>query len=406
MSQPSPLAMAQQNARALRDSGDLAGAREMLDQTLEGAKVALGEDNPEVIATGQVLAGLHREAGDPMAARRVLEEAYAAGQLHLGDAHPLMLSISFDLGGVAEELGNRHEARRAFGRLAAHGPAVFGADHWTVRAAREYLGDAQPSAELTIPAEEPPAPPPMQFPSSAAFALPSTPPQMPQPAQPQAPPQPSQPYAPPQSGPPYAPPHSSPPYGAPQSGPPYAPPVTGQSPSGGGYAPQPVYTPPPPGAAYGGDSEPTYHVTRPRKVRGATVAAMIAAAAAVLAAGFVAIQVLFTGDEPPAPPVTQSQGPRLAGDPPTELKVRVDGTAITVSWKDPTDGTVPFIVAGAQAGRQHKAMATINPGETTATINGLNPRLGYCFTVLAVYSSDEYAASGQVCTERNTPTPG
>ncbi|MGN9913559.1 tetratricopeptide repeat protein [Phytohabitans sp. LJ34] len=362
MSQPSPLATAQQNARALRDAGDLAGARVMLDQTLEGAKAALGEDSPDVIATGQVLAGLHREAGDPMAARRVLEEAYAAGQLHLGDGHPLMLSISFDLGGVAEELGNRHEARRAFGRVATLGPTVFGDDHWTVRAAREYLGEAPPSVELTIPSEEPPAPPPMQFPSSAAFALPNTPPARPAPAVPAAPPTP----------------------------------------------PAPVYTPPPP--AYRVESEPTYHVSRqPRKVRGATVAAIIAAAAAVLAAGFVAIQVVFTGgggDGDTPPPAAVSTGPRLAGEPPTDLKVRVDGNAITVTWKDPTEGTVPFIVAGAQAGRQHKAMATINPGETSATINGLNPRLGYCFTVLAVYSTDEYAASGQVCTERNTPTPG
>lgn len=365
VSQPSPLATAQQNARALRDAGDLAGARVMLDQTLEGAKAALGEDNVDVIATGQVLAGLHREAGDPMAARRVLEEAYAAGQLHLGDGHPLMLSISFDLGGVAEELGNRHEARRAFGRVATLGAAAFGDDHWTVRAAREYLGDAQPSAELTIPSEEPPAPPPMQFPSSAAFALPAQ--QAPAPV-PQAPP----------------PPAPAPTYHTP---------------------PAPAYNPAP---TYGGDSEPTYHVTRPRKVRGATVAAIIAAAAAVLAAGFVAIQVVFTGggDGGEKPPPPASQGPRLAGEPPTDLKVRVDGSAITVTWKDPTEGTVPFIVAGAQAGRQHKAMATINPGETSATINGLNPRLGYCFTVLAVYSSDEYAASGQVCTERNTPTPG
>lgn len=356
VSQPSPLATAQQNARALRDAGDLAGARVMLGQTLEGAKAALGEDNPDVIATGQVLAGLHREAGDPMAARRVLEEAYAAGQLHLGDGHPLMLSISFDLGGVAEELGNRHEARRAFGRVATLGPAVFGDDHWTVRAAREYLGEAPPSVELTIPSEEPPAPPPMQFPSSAAFALPS--PQQTQPPPVQPPPAPA-------------------------------------------YRPAPV-------PAYGGDSEPTYHVSRqPRKVRGATVAAIIAAAAAVLAAGFVAIQVVFTGgSEETPPPAAASEGPRLAGEPPTDLKVRVDGNAITVTWKDPTEGTVPFIVAGAQAGRQHKAMATINPGDTSATINGLNPRLGYCFTVLAVYSTDEYAASGQVCTERNTPTPG
>lgn len=385
VSQPSPLATAQQNARALRDAGDLAGARVMLDQTLEGAKVALGEDNPDVIATAQVLAGLHREAGDPMAARRVLEEAYAAGQLHLGDGHPLMLSISFDLGGVAEELGNRHEARRAFGRVATLGPAVFGDDHWTVRAAREYLGDAQPSAELTIPSEEPPAPPPMQFPSSAAFALPSAPPVQP----PQAPA-----YGQPAT-PAYSHPAPAPAYNAPQQAPAYNPPPPG-----------PAYNPPPAGPGYGGDSEPTYHVSSPRKVRGATVAAIIAAAAAVLAAGFVAIQVVFAGGGGDTPPPAASQGPRLAGEPPTDLKVRVDGTAITVSWKDPTEGTVPFIVAGAQAGRQHKAMATISPGETTATINGLNPRLGYCFTVLAVYSTDEYATSGQVCTEGSAATPG
>ncbi|WP_281369058.1 fibronectin type III domain-containing protein [Phytohabitans rumicis] len=346
MSQPSHLALAQQNARAMRDAGDLSNARVMLDQTLEGARAALGEDSPEVLATAHVLAGLHREAGDPAAARRVLEEAYGAGQLRLGDAHPLMLAISFDLGGVAEELGNRHEARRAFGRVAAHGPAVLGDEHWTVRAAREYLGDAQPSVELTIPPELPPPPPPMQFPSSAAFSIPSAP-------QPSAPP---------------APIH-----------------------------PAPVHTP-------NYSQEPTYQVRPPRRVRGATVAAMIAAAAAVVAAGFVGIQVFMNsgGDDPGT---RQTQGPRLAGDPPTELSLRVDGTAITVTWKDPSDGTVPFIVSGAQTGRQHRAMATVSPGETTYTINGLNPRLGYCFTVLAVYSTDQYATSGQVCTERNSPTP-
>jgi hypothetical protein len=357
VSQPSHLALAQQNARAMRDSGDLANARVMLDQTLEGAKAALGEDNPEVLATAHVLAGLHREAGDPAAARRVLEEAYAAGQLRLGDAHPLMLAISFDLGGVAEELGNRHEARRAFGRVAAHGPALLGEDHWTVRAAREYLGDAQPSAELTIPAEAPPPPPPMQFPSSAAFSIPGAG----------------------QGAVPSAPPRSAPP----------AP-----------IQPAPAYSPPP-----NYSQEPTYQVTaRPRRVRGATVAAMIAAAAAVVAAGFVGIQV-FLNNGGGDPGTKQTQGPRLAGDPPTELKLRVDGTAITITWKDPSEGTVPFIVAGAQSGRQHKAMASLGPGETAYTINGLNPRLGYCFTVLAVYSTDEYAASGQVCTQSNTPTP-
>ena len=66
---------------------------------------------------------------------------------------------------------------------------------------------------------------------------------------------------------------------------------------------------------------------------------------------------------------------------------------------------MPFIVAGGRAGQSLSAMATVNAGETSYTINGLSPRLDYCFTVLAVYSVDQYATSGQVCTARSTPTP-
>lgn len=247
----------------------------------------------------------------------------------------------------------------------------------------------------------------MQFPSSAAFALPSFSPQpAPAPQQPPAAPAVPQP-APPHAAPAMPQPAPAMPQPAPAAPPAMPQPVPQPHAAPPRYAPQPGYSPPPPAPGYGGDSEPTYHVTRPRKVRGATVAAMIAAAAAVVAAGFVAVQVIFTGGgggEPTPPAVTE--GPRLAGEPPTDLKLRVDGTAITVTWKDPTDGRVPFIVAGAQAGRQHKAMLNVSPGDTSATINGLNPRLGYCFTVLAVYSTEEFAASGQVCTERSSPTPG
>ncbi|MCW6005668.1 tetratricopeptide repeat protein [Micromonospora sp. CPCC 205371] len=344
VSQPSPLAAAQQKALALRDAGDLNTGRLMLDHALETYKPGLGDDHPEVLATAHVLAGLHREAGDPAAARRVLEEAYAAGQLRYGDGDPLMLAISFDLGGVAEELGNRHEARRAFGRVATAGPAVLGDDHWTVRAAREYLGDAPQSAEFTVPSE--PAHNPPSITHLQLF-------QSPAPAQPVQ--------------------HQPMPMPMP--------------------VPQPQYqnaAPPPP---------------RPqRRIRAATVAAMIAAAAAVLAAGFVGIQV-FLDNNGGSPRTERTEGPKLGGDPPTDLRLRDEGSAITITWKDPSDGTVPFIVAGAQAGKPHRAMANVSPGETSYTVNGLNARLGYCFTVVAYYSTDTFATSGQVCTDRSSPTP-
>ncbi|MEJ3750335.1 tetratricopeptide repeat protein [Actinomycetes bacterium KLBMP 9797] len=342
MSQPSPLAAAQQQAHVLRDSGDLNTGRLMLEHALETYKPGLGDDHPEVIATAQALAGLHRQAGDPAAARRVLEEAYAAGELRYGEGDPLMLAISFDLGGVAEELGNRHEARRAFGRVATLGPAVWGPDNWMVQGAREYLGDAPSSAQLTIPPE------PVHQPTSVTHL---------QLFQQQMPP-------------------------APMAPPPPPPPPVMTAP----HAPQAPYQRP------------------PKRIRGATVAAMIAAGAAVLAAGFVAIQVVLNQDSG-TPDTQTSQGARLAGDPPTELRLRERDGVFTITWKDPTEGTVPFIVSGAQAGKTHQVMGQTPPGETSYTINGLNARLSYCFTVVAVYSTEEFATSGQVCsTEQATPT--
>src|SRR5690606_4459657 len=146
------------------------------------ARPAFGEDHPEMLAAAHMLAQLHREADDPMAARRTLEQAIAAGERRWGFSDPLMLALCYELGSVAEELGNRHEARKNFNRVATSGPAVLGEDHWQVRAAREYLGEARgtppPPTEstpatsapsvVTPPVTPPPVTPP---PSSTTSAL-------------------------------------------------------------------------------------------------------------------------------------------------------------------------------------------------------------------------------------------
>ncbi|WP_275408331.1 tetratricopeptide repeat protein [Asanoa iriomotensis] len=147
--------------------------------------------------------------------------------------------------------------------------------------------------------------------------------------------------------------------------------------------------------------------------RSATVAAFVAAAAAVVAALLVVFVVLRRETEPPrvgaVPEVSAGApiptGPALGGAPPTDLAVRADGDALLLTWTDPTAGTVPFIVAAGRAGTQLRAMATIEPGATRYLANGLSSRYDYCFTVVAVYSSDQYAASGQVCTTRTTKSP-
>ncbi|MET8067697.1 fibronectin type III domain-containing protein, partial [Micromonospora sp. NPDC005313] len=104
---------------------------------------------------------------------------------------------------------------------------------------------------------------------------------------------------------------------------------------------------------------------------------------------------------PPAPvPASGAASPEVAGPPPGNLALRDDTTTVTVTWTDPTNGGVPFVVAGGRAGQKLGVMATVDAGQTRYTVNGLSAKLDYCFTVLAVYSTTSYATSGQVCTDR------
>ncbi|MFC7483714.1 hypothetical protein ACFQX7_31990 [Luedemannella flava] len=101
------------------------------------------------------------------------------------------------------------------------------------------------------------------------------------------------------------------------------------------------------------------------------------------------------------PPTTVASGQTPAtGTTPTRLKLTDEGTSVTITWQDPSDGTVPFIVAGARSGEESHPMQSIPAGRTRSTIHGLNTRYDYCFTVAAVYSIDVVARSTQVCTHR------
>ncbi|MGW4467839.1 tetratricopeptide repeat protein [Micromonospora sp. NPDC004704] len=502
MSQPPPLPAVRRNAQALADAGDSPGARRLLAQAIEAGRPAYGEDDREVLATGHLLARLHVQADDPAAARRVLEEALAAGLRRWGDGDPLLLAISFDLGTVAEELGNRHEARRNFTRVATAGPAALGVDHWTVRAAREYLGES-PSpggtgavpepATVTFPASGTgTAAGPSTFPASrtGTAAGPSavggaggTVPNAPVPVPPLVdgtttshPPVAAWPTsaAPSQATPPHATPRftSSPSRTAPalpgqrvepapiqpkpvQPTPPQPTPTqstatqripaqpvpTRPDPSTGEPTPQVTYTDVVDGAPTRAvpvqrgwpvsDPEATRSVSAPQlppyqvittsppaapapgpasRGHGAVIAAGIAAAVAVLAAIVVVVVTLLNApatpnNGPPAgPDAEQSAGADpdsgAGGSPPTNLALRDEGTAITITWVDSSGGTVSFIVAGARSGQQLGPMATLKPGSTKHTVNGLSATVDYCFTVVAVYSTEVVATSEQVCTKR------
>lgn len=346
VSHSSPLAAVRHQALAQHAAGYSAAARQMLSDAIESARLAYGEDHPDVLGTAHLLARLHREADDPTAARRVLEEAFAAGERRRGHADPLMLALSFDLASVAEELGNRHEARRNYTRIAIAGSAVLGEDHPAVRTSRQYLGEAVPTPPSSSAPEAAPPPPPPPDSTAPVSAAPA------------------------------------PLWGLTASAP---------HPQHGAYqpAPAPFHQRP----AYPMVSEPA-----PGRTRTAIAVAATALMIAIVAVVGAALVVL--NRDRPTPLSAPKVDPTATGAPPGDLRLRDDATTITITWTDPSGGAVPFVVAGGRAGQTLGAMATVDPGQTTYTVNGLNARVDYCFTVLAVYSTDEYATSGQVCTSR------
>ncbi|SCL70322.1 Fibronectin type III domain-containing protein [Micromonospora citrea] len=166
----------------------------------------------------------------------------------------------------------------------------------------------------------------------------------------------------------------------------------------------PVVPPPP---AYPMLGEPE----EPGRSRTVMIVAVVVVLLALVALVGVGVLLLSREAAPPSGPASPAAASATAGapsadrPPPTDLTLRDDSATITLRWTDPAGGGVPFMVAGGRAGQKLGVMATVDPGQTSYTVNGLNSRVDYCFTVLAVYSTDTFATSGQVCTERENGTP-
>ncbi|MGC5033383.1 tetratricopeptide repeat protein [Micromonospora sp. DT229] len=171
----------------------------------------------------------------------------------------------------------------------------------------------------------------------------------------------------------------------------YPPPVSGGPAHSGGWGQQP--------AQPGYQGEPARGRSRAAVV--VAVIAVVVALAAVIGVGLMLLD-RWSGATPTTP---TSSGQPQGGAPPTQLVLRDDTATITLTWTDPADGLVPFMVAGGRSGQPLGVMATVSPGETRYTVNGLNSRVDYCFTVLAVYGTDQFATSGQVCTSRKSDGP-
>jgi hypothetical protein len=136
--------------------------------------------------------------------------------------------------------------------------------------------------------------------------------------------------------------------------------------------------------------------------------ALILVAVMALVGGGIAFFLVFHGQRgATGGPVTTA--PTTAADqltPPRDLKLRDEGTTITVTWTDPSAGTVPFIVAGGRSGTALKPLGSVESGRTTFQINGLSSSADFCFLVAAVYSGEHTVPSSPACTTRATASPG
>ena len=376
----SSLAAAQRHARDLQRAGDLGSARAMLEQTVRQGQASLGPDDPAVLAAVHQLATVHRAAGDALGARRILEEALPGGQRRLGFADPLILGISFDLGRIAEDLENRHEARRAYGQVAAYGPNVLGEDHWAVVQARAYLGEDSPTVRLTMPeggVEQLRRVAEGSWPAARQDGV-----QVPQQRTGSTVPQQSP-----------ATPLAQAVTGASGAGPRTGTPGTRGAPRQDGTGPGAGSRPIPlsgPGIAFPPNG--ARRRRRPAAVAGATGAVVVVLALLV----WLAVKFLNPDGEGLAP---------VSGGPPTDVRLSDDGPDVQVSWADPVDGSVPFVVSAGRLGQPLTIRGETRPGRRTFLVQYLDPAADYCFTVGARYSNSSTATSPEVCTNRAAANP-
>jgi hypothetical protein len=392
-SQPNPdaeaLAKAHSEARSRAESGDLTGARTLLEDALAVGEVRLGHAHPRLAPLMVDLATIARNLGNLTEARTQLRRAYAIIVAASGPEHATALSIEGRLAAVTYRLGEPTEAYDW--HLADVGARVLGEEHPAIRGAQERLARRPPRTEPVashyVPSPEAPgvynrvepeAPPP--GPASYApgsYEAGAYPPGqqevMPQAAEPSVPgPYPSAPY----------------------------------EPSG-------IYTVETPEREYEEADvwrDPLLEPTK-RRGHGGGIAVVVSLGAAILIAAAVVAAQLFIPRQtaPPAAAPTPATGtatpaPTTAvpavSPSPTDVTIQDNGGSVTLTWIDPSGGKVPFIVAGGREGTTSAPLETVPAGRTTLTIHGLNVNHNYCYTVTAVWSSEMIAPSIRTCTHR------
>lgn len=115
-----------------------------------------------------------------------------------------------------------------------------------------------------------------------------------------------------------------------------------------------------------------------------------------------------TSIPPPTPTATASPSPTPPLPPPTNLTVAVnpfDGT-VSLSWQVPPNlPTVRgFLIVANEADGAQRPLLEVPGSQTRAVLRGLNPFIGYSFSVLAVDSLGRRGAASPPVTSAGAPT--
>ncbi|HEV8570397.1 MAG TPA: fibronectin type III domain-containing protein [Actinoplanes sp.] len=90
----------------------------------------------------------------------------------------------------------------------------------------------------------------------------------------------------------------------------------------------------------------------------------------------------------------------LAGTPPQRVRLQDNRDSVSLTWTYPRGAEGPVLISGGRAGQEQRAFQQLPAGATNYVVYGLNEQSDYCFTVAVVYSVDQVAASGRLCTNR------
>jgi len=112
----------------LRALGDLAGARTIKEQVLEGTMKVLGPEHPDTLASLDSLAGTLQAMGDFSGASQIQRRSFEVKTRLLGSDHADTLATMNDLAGSLLEMGEIDEAKRMFEQLVETRTRTLGPD--------------------------------------------------------------------------------------------------------------------------------------------------------------------------------------------------------------------------------------------------------------------------------------